>query len=42
MNIYFADDCRFRSVRRRTVFRQLRRPTALITVFAAVIAWLIR
>lgn len=42
MNIYFADDCRFRNARRRAPFRQLRRPTALIAVFAAVIAWLIR
>ena len=42
MNIYFADDCRFRSVRRRTVFRQLRRPTALLAAIFAMIAWLIR
>lgn len=42
MNIYFADDRRFRNARRRAPFRRFRRPTALIAVFAAVIAWLIR
>ena len=42
MNIYFADDRRFRNARRRAAFRRLRRPAVLFTVFAAVIAWLSR
>ena len=42
MNIYFADDCRFRNARRRAPFRRFRRPTALLAAIFAMIAWLIR
>ena len=38
MNIYFANDRRFRNARRRATFRRLRRPAMLFAVFAAAIA----
>ena len=42
MNIYFADDRRFRNARRRATFHRFRRPAVLFAMFAAAIAWLSR